>query len=75
MRSLADVPLDVYVRVSELRHSPAVSHRLRELGLREETVVRCLHRGYGNLICEVASARVGLNDELAQHIMVTAQVQ
>jgi len=71
--SLSDIPLGVYVRVRELRHSGRVSRRLRELGLREESIVRCIQRAYGNLICEVDSSRVGITLHVAREIIVMRQ--
>jgi len=71
MISLAEAPLGADVRIRELRASPEVSHRLRELGICEDTVLRCLRRGHGNLICQVSSARVGLNVAIARKILVS----
>lgn len=70
-QSLADVPLGEEVRIRTLKGSPELSHRLRELGLREDATLRCLYRGHGNLLCEVASARVGINTAIARDILVT----
>lgn len=73
LTNLAETPLGVYVRIHELRHTPEVTHRLRALGIREDSILRCVHHGYGNLICEVMSSRVGLTTTLARSIMVSRQ--
>ena len=48
---------------------PAVTQRLREIGLGEEQVIRLLVR-QSNLICLVCNARLALSSHLAQMILV-----
>jgi Fe2+ transport system protein FeoA len=74
LHSLAEIPLGEEVRIRALHGSPELSHRLRELGICEDAVLRCLSRVHGNLICEVSSARVGLNASIARDILVTRSV-
>jgi Fe2+ transport system protein FeoA len=68
---LSDVPVGVRVRIRHLKSHPDVSRRLRELGFCENAVIRCVTKGYGNIICEVFDTRVGLNRGLAGDIMVS----
>jgi Fe2+ transport system protein FeoA len=69
--TLSDVPVGTRVRIRHLSSRPEVSRRLRELGFCENVVVRCITRGYGNIICEIHDARVGLNSRLAGGILVS----
>jgi Fe2+ transport system protein FeoA len=57
------------VRIKELSAPPAVTHRLREIGLGEEQVIRLLVR-QSSLICLVCNARLALSSQLAQMIVV-----
>ena len=57
------------VRIKELSAPPAVTQRLREIGLGEEQVIRLLVR-QSNLICLVCNARLALSSQLAQMILV-----
>jgi Fe2+ transport system protein FeoA len=63
------VKAGVAVRVRQLTANPDVAHRLREIGLGEEQVVRLLNAGV-NVICLVCNARLALSQELAAHILV-----
>jgi len=57
------------VRVKELSAPPAVTRRLREIGLGEQQVIRLLvHQS--SLICQVCNARLALSSQLAQMILV-----
>ena len=67
---LGDAPLDRQLRIRDLHSQPEVCGRLRAMGLCENAVVRCITRGRGSVICEVCNARVGLNDLLANDIVV-----
>ncbi|MEW6509909.1 MAG: FeoA family protein [Bacteroidota bacterium] len=69
--TLNDAPLGMRVRIHALTSRPEISTRLRELGFCENAIVRCLTRGYGNIICEVYNTRVGLNSGLAGGIHVS----
>jgi Fe2+ transport system protein FeoA len=68
---LIDVPVGTRVRIRHLSSRPEVSTRLRELGLCENATVRCVMKGYGNIICDVYHTRVGLDSGLAHRIHVS----
>jgi len=57
------------VRIKQLSAPPAVTQRLREIGLGEQQVIRLLAR-QSNLICLVCNARLALSSQLAQMILV-----
>ncbi len=57
------------MRIKSLSAPPAVSQRLREMGLGENQEIRVLVR-QSNLICLVANARMALSSQLAQMILV-----
>ena len=59
------------MRVRHLRMRPEVGLRLRELGLSENAIVRCLNRGYGNIVCQVLNTRIAIDLDLANRILVT----
>ena len=69
--TLIDAPLGTRVRIRHLTSRPEISTRLRELGFCENAVVRCITRGFGNVICEVYDTRVGLDSGLARRIHVS----
>ena len=69
--TLIDVPIGASVRIRHLTSRPEISARLRELGFCENAVVRCVTKGYGNIICEVYNTRVGLDSMLARGIHVS----
>jgi Fe2+ transport system protein FeoA len=69
--TLIDAPLGTRVRIRHLTSRPEISARLRELGFCENAVIRCITRGYGNVICEVYDTRVGLDSGLARRIHVS----
>lgn len=70
---LTSAPLGQSVRIRHVFSHPETSVRLRELGLCEDAIVRCVLRSHGNVICEVLNSRIGLDDGLAEHIIVEAQ--
>lgn len=57
------------VRIKRLQTSPEVSHRLREIGFVEETVIR-LVTCHANVICQICNARLAVSAQLAQVIWV-----
>ena len=69
--TLSDAPICARLRIRRLTSRPEVSTRLRELGFCENAIIRCVMRGYGNIICEVYDTRVGLNSSLASGIHVS----
>ena len=66
---LSRVRAGMLVRIKELSAPPAVTRRLREIGLGEQQVIRLLVR-QSNLICQVCNARLALSAQLAQMILV-----
>jgi Fe2+ transport system protein FeoA len=69
--TLIDAPIGARVRIRHLTSRPEISARLRELGFCENAIVRCITKGYGNIICEVYNTRVGLDSGLARRIHVS----
>ncbi len=69
--TLIDVPVGTSVRIRHLTSRPEIATRLRELGFCENAVVRCVMKGYGNIICEVYNTRVGLDSGIARRIHVS----
>ncbi len=69
--ALAEAPLGQSLRIRHLTTHPDVGLRLRELGIGEDAVVRCIHRGYGNIICQVMNTRIAIDLDLAGRILVT----
>jgi len=67
--ALSRVRAGMLVRIKRLSAPPAVTQRLREIGLGEEQVIRLLVR-QSNLICLVCNARLALSSQLAQMIVV-----
>lgn len=71
--TLVDAPVGQRVRIRQLRHAhPEISTRLREMGFCEDAVVRCILKGNGNMICEIQNSRIGLDNNLARAILVSA---
>lgn len=68
--ALADVPIGRHARIHNLRSTPDVCKRLREMGFCENALVRCVTKG-DNIICEVCNSRIGLNKEIAGSILVS----
>jgi Fe2+ transport system protein FeoA len=66
---LSRVRAGMLVRIKQLSAPPAVTQRLREIGLGEEQVIRLLVR-QSSLICLVCNARLALSSQLAQMILV-----
>lgn len=71
-KTLSEIPVGRFVRIRELLSEPEVCHRLREMGFCENAIVRLVVNGEGNLICEVCNTRVGLNQSIAQDIIVAS---
>lgn len=66
---LSRVQAGVVVRIKQLCAAPEVQHRLREIGLGEEQIVRLL-TSQTNFICLVCNARLAISEQLAQLILV-----
>ena len=71
MHNLTDVPQGNVVRVRLLQSLPELCSRLRELGFREDAVVRCVVNGSRQLICEVCNTRIGMHHSTARTILVS----
>jgi len=69
--ALAEAPIGHSMRIRHLKTRPEVGLRLRELGISENVIVRCLNRGYGNVICQVLNTRIAIDLNLARGIFVT----
>jgi len=59
----------IAVRVKKLLASPEVAHRLREIGICEEQIVKLI-AAEANVICLVCNARLALSTALAETILV-----
>ena len=66
---LSRVPVGAIVCIKTLGASPEVREKLRALGLSEKQEVKLLSRD-ANFVCEVCDARLDLNAELAEAILV-----
>lgn len=66
---LSLVQSGVAVRIKQLCAAPEVQHRLREIGLGEDQIVKLL-TSRGNLICQVCNTRLAISEQLAQLILV-----
>ena len=66
---LSRVPVGATVCIKTLGASPEVREKLRALGLSEKQEVKLLSRD-ANFVCEVCDARLDLNPELAEAILV-----
>lgn len=38
----------------------------------ENALIRCIHRGFGNVICQVTNTRIAVNLGLARRILVSS---
>lgn len=66
---LSQVLAGTDVRIKQLSAPAEVTHRLRELGLCEEQIIKLLSHE-SNIICQVCNARLGISAELAEIIFV-----
>ena len=66
---LSRVKAGVAVRIKQLCASPDLQHRLRELGLCEDQIIKLL-TSHTNFICQVCNARLAISAQLAQLILV-----
>jgi Fe2+ transport system protein FeoA len=57
------------VRIRQLCAPPEVADRLRELGFCENRIVKLL-TAHSNIICMVCNARLALNVQIAESILV-----
>lgn len=68
-RPLSRVPAGSLVRIRELRATPDLCKRLREMGLCERQQIRILLQDK-NVVCQVCNTRLGLSGRLADKIIV-----
>lgn len=66
---LTRVQEGVEVRIRQLCASPEVQNRLREIGVREDQIIKLLFSQTG-YICRVCNARLAISKQLASLIMV-----
>jgi len=66
---LSRVPVGATVCIRSLAASPEVREKLHSLGLREKQEMKLLSRD-ANFVCEVCDAKLDLNAELAEAILV-----
>ena len=71
MSTLSEIPAGRFVRIHHLESEESINLRLREMGFCENAVVRLVVNGEGNLICEVSNTRIGLNQSVADDIIVS----
>src|SRR5215469_1009717 len=67
---LSRVPVGTTVCIKALAAAPEVRERLRALGLAEKQELKLLSSRESNFVCEVCDARLDLNAELAEAILV-----
>jgi high-affinity iron transporter len=70
---LSRVPVGATVCIKSLAASPEIREKLRALGLCEKQEVKLLSRA-GHFTCEVCDAKLDLNEELAEAILVETLV-
>ncbi len=63
------VQVGVAVRIRQLCAKPELQARMRELGLREDQIIKLL-TSRSNIICQVCDARLAISEQLAKLIMV-----
>jgi len=66
---LSRIRAGVAVRIKQICAAPEVQHRLREIGLGEDQIVRLL-TSQANFICLVCNTRLAISEQLAQLILV-----
>jgi len=71
---LSRVKAGVEVRIKKLCAAPEVQSRLREIGLREDQVIRLL-MNQTSFICQICNARFAISAKLAQMIIVEPVLQ
>jgi Fe2+ transport system protein FeoA len=59
------------VVIRQLKASPEINQRLREMGFSEERQIKLISL-QTNILCQVCNARLGLNQRLAECIWVEA---
>lgn len=71
---LSQVRAGAAVRIKQLCAAPELQHRLREIGLGEEQIIRVV-TGQANFICQVCNARLAISAQLARVILVEPMLE
>jgi Fe2+ transport system protein FeoA len=71
MIGLHEVTVGDYARVRSLPENQALSTRLRELGICENSVLRLLNHSYGSIVFEVNQSRFGMSKNTARSVLVS----
>ena len=66
---LSRVQAGVTVRIRQLCAAPETQHRLREIGLGEDQIIRLI-TSQANFICQVCNSRLAISEQLAKLILV-----
>ena len=66
---LNEVRAGTSVRIKQLKATPEITHRLREMGFCEEQRIKLLIK-HTNVICQVCNVRLGISQQLAESIRV-----
>jgi Fe2+ transport system protein FeoA len=68
---LAELQAGMSARIRLLRGAPEAKRRLREMGMFENAIIRCIHNRNGKVICSILQSRIGLPRDVARAIVVT----
>ena len=71
---LSRVQAGVTVRIRKLCATEEIQHRLREIGLGEDQIIRLI-TSQSNFICQVCNTRMAISEQLAKLIMVEPVMQ
>ena len=71
---LSRVQAGVTVRIRRLCATAETQHRLREIGLGEDQIIRLI-TSQTNFICQVCNSRLAISEQLAKLIMVEPVMQ
>jgi Fe2+ transport system protein FeoA len=71
MLPLAELQSGRVARIRALRGHPDARRRLREMGMFENAIVRCVHNRNGMVICSILHSRIGLPRDVARAIVVS----
>jgi Fe2+ transport system protein FeoA len=71
---LSRIQVGVAVRIKQLCATEELQHRLREIGLGEDQIVK-LVTSKNNFICQVCNSRFAISEQLAQLILVEPVLQ
>jgi Fe2+ transport system protein FeoA len=71
MLPLTELPAGMRARIRLLRGTPEARRRLREMGMFENAIIRCIHNRNGKVICDILQSRIGLPRDVAHTIVVS----